>query len=330
MEQALISSLSSSSQQAALFEGLGADGRNVHERPGTLGGLLRAVDLLACGEVALIRALDGGIVDRDLVKMRGEGRVAAVVGPVGIDHAHLGHAGVAVLFVAKVGLQGLEIVKVHGKAHGGKKRGERGFIHRGKALDRSDVLRLGKVLSERFRLCKRGLAALDGVDDIALNGLNVGIGKRTVERIDLRRADARTLALAQKLDALSRAVGALVKLAGQRLHGEGGGSAGNVGLLARQVKLRLGKDGGAGIVKKVFVHALGVVAVPDAHACQAREVQKRAAVGQQACAFGREAGLFLHADSIYHYSLSFCAARALRPMSLRQYLLAKSTSDDKR
>ncbi len=46
----------------------------------------------------------------------------------------------------------------------------------------------------------------------------------------------------KKLDALGRAVGALVELAGQRLDGEGGGSAKLcVGLLARQVELRLGK-----------------------------------------------------------------------------------------
>ena len=97
-------------QQAALFEGLGADGRDVHERLGALGGLLEAVDLLARGEVAVIRILDGGILDADLVQMRRERRVAAVIGPVGVDDAHLGHGGVAVLFVAEIGLQGLEVV----------------------------------------------------------------------------------------------------------------------------------------------------------------------------------------------------------------------------
>ena len=97
-------------EKAAFLERLGADGRNVHERLRTLGSLLEAVDLLARGEVAVIRILDGGIVDADLVQMRRERRVAAVIGPVGVDDAHLGHGGVAVLFVAEIGLQGLEVV----------------------------------------------------------------------------------------------------------------------------------------------------------------------------------------------------------------------------
>ena len=97
-------------EKAAFLERLGADGRDVHERLGALGGLLEAVDLLARGEVAVIRILDGGILDADLVQMRRERRVAAVIGPVGVDDAHLGHGGVAVLFVAEIGLQGLEVV----------------------------------------------------------------------------------------------------------------------------------------------------------------------------------------------------------------------------
>ena len=97
-------------EKASFLERLGADGRDVHERLGALGGLLEAVDLLARGEVAVIRILDGGILDADLVQMRRERRVAAVIGPVGVDDAHLGHGGVAVLFVAEIGLQGLEVV----------------------------------------------------------------------------------------------------------------------------------------------------------------------------------------------------------------------------
>ena len=97
-------------EKAAFLERLGADGRDVHERLGALGGLLEAVDFLARGEVAVIRILDGGILDADLIQMRRERRVAAVIGPVGVDDAHLGHGGVAVLFVAEIGLQGLEVV----------------------------------------------------------------------------------------------------------------------------------------------------------------------------------------------------------------------------
>ena len=143
-----------------------------------------------------------------------------------------------------------------------------------------------------------------------LDGLDVLFRERAVERVDLRRADARALALAEELDALRRAVRALVKLAGQRLDSKDGGSAGNVGLLARQVELRLGENGICGIGKEGLVDALNVVAVPDAHAFETLEVQKRAAVGKKARALGRKAGLFFNTDAIDHL-LSPFARRGL-------------------
>ena len=181
-----------------------------------------------------------------------------------------------------------------------KKRRERRFIHPGKAVDRCDGLGLGEVLFERLGLCKRGLAALDGVDNVVLDGLDVLFRERAVERVDLRRADARALALTQELDALRRAVRALVELAGQRLDSKDGGSAARVDLPARQVELRLGENGICGIGKEGLVDALNVVAVPDAHAFETLEVQKRAAVGKKARALGRKAGLFFNTDAIDH------------------------------
>ena len=145
---------------------------------------------------------------------------------------------------------------------------------------------------------------------MVLDGLNVGFRKRAVECIDLRRADARALALTQELDALRRAVRALVELAGQRLDSKDGGSAARVDLPARQVELRLGENGICGIGKEGLVDALNVVAVPDAHAFETLEVQKRAAVGKKARALGRKAGLFFNTDAIDHL-LSPFARRGL-------------------
>ena len=135
---------------------------------------------------------------------------------------------------------------------------------------------------------------------MVLDGLDVLFRERAIERVDLRRADARALALTQELDALGRAVGALVELTGQRLDGEDGGSAARVDLLARQVELRLGENGIRGVGKQGLVDALDVVAVPDAHIFKALEVQKRAAVGKKAHALGRKAGLFFNTDAIDH------------------------------
>ena len=114
----------------------------------------------------------------------------------------------------------IEVGNIHGKPHRGEQCGEPGLVHGGEALDGRNALRLGKLLGERFGLFKARLAAFDGVDDITLDRLDIGIRQRPIERVDLRRADARALALAQKLDALRRAVRALVELTGQGLDGK--------------------------------------------------------------------------------------------------------------
>ena len=107
---------------------------------------------------------------------------------------------------------------------------------------------------------------------MVLDGLDVLFRERAVERVDLRRADARALALAEELDTLRRAVRALVELAGQRLDSKDGGSAARVDLPARQVELRLGENGICGIGKQSLVDALDVVAVPNAHIFKTLEV----------------------------------------------------------
>ena len=299
-------------EQTADLERLCADGRNIHKRLRALGGLLRAVDLLARGEIARIGALDGVIVDADLVKVGGEGRVAAVVGPVGIDHAQLGHGGVAALGLAEIVLQRLEVGDIHGKPHGGEQRGERGLVHGGEALDGRNALWLGKLLGERFGLCKARLAAFDGVDDIALDRLDIGIRQRAIERVDLRRADARALALAQKLDALRRAVRALVELTGQGLDGKDRAGVLRVRRVGHKVQRRLGEHAPAGIFKERGLDPLYIIAIPDTRGAQALHAEKIAAVRQQRLALGRETLPLFHIGPKYHFILSPPAPRARR------------------
>ena len=62
------------------------------------------------GHVTVKCSLHNFVVNLDIVQDGAEGGVAAVIGPVGVDDAHLGHGGVAVLFVAEIGLQGLEVI----------------------------------------------------------------------------------------------------------------------------------------------------------------------------------------------------------------------------
>ena len=52
--------------------------------------------------------------------------------------------------------------------------------------------------------------------------VHIGCVQRAVKCVDGRGAHGRAFALADELDALARRIGALVKLAGQVLHGEHG------------------------------------------------------------------------------------------------------------
>ena len=104
-------------QVAALFEHLSRNRTHVHQRYRTLGGLFLAVDLHAGGHVAVKCILHHLILELHIVDLGEEGGVAAVVRPVSIDHADLGDGRVALLGVAEVGLQELEVVKIHRKTH---------------------------------------------------------------------------------------------------------------------------------------------------------------------------------------------------------------------
>ena len=77
--------------------------------------LLVAAGLGAQCHVAVKGGLDQLVVDLHVVQDGAEGGVAAVVGPVGVDHADLGDGGVAVLALEVV-LAELDVGMVHGQA----------------------------------------------------------------------------------------------------------------------------------------------------------------------------------------------------------------------
>ena len=96
---------------ACVLEPLGAEGAHVHQRYGTI----FAPQLAAHLEIALEGGANGVVVDRYMVELCAKGRVAAVVRPVGVDHADLGDGWVALL-AGKVVLTKSDIGEVHGKA----------------------------------------------------------------------------------------------------------------------------------------------------------------------------------------------------------------------
>ena len=200
---------------ARVREPLGSNRAHVHEGHGTL----VAAELVAHRQIAVKGLLHRGVVDRDVGEHGAEGGVTAVVGPVGVDDADLRDGGVAAL-AAEVLLAEGDVRRVHGQAALGDEGREAGLVELAEAVEHLHGRGLGDLGGERRGLVEGGEARLDGVHHVALHGVHVRLGERALEDVDGRRAHERALALADELDALARGVGALVKLAGEELHGK--------------------------------------------------------------------------------------------------------------
>ena len=145
-----------------------------------------------------------------------------------------------------------------------------------------------------------GLAGLDRVDHVMLDGVHVGVGQVAFQRVQLGGADGRALALGDELDAFGGGVGALVELAGQELGGEDLG-AGEVGqVVGHIVHLRLAEHGGHGLVEQLLGDAFDVIAVHDAQGLEAGQSEDRAQFARKLLGFDIKAGLLFHVHAKNH------------------------------
>ena len=280
-------------QLACLFQIAHGDGGQVHQVDG-----LCAVQGTAGGDIFLIGPLDGLILKADLVDGGGEGGVAAVIGPVGVDHADLGDGGLPA-FAAEVVLAEGDVVQVHGQAvaadEGGKllpAQSAKAFqgLHGGGDVV-IDLQGLGHVHG--------GLSGLHGVDDVFLD-LRYLLGTEgAVEQVHLGGAHLRPLGLGDDLDALGGGVGPLVKLTGQILHGEHLG-AGTVQRPADGIQLRLGQDGFHRVVKQLRLDVLHVVAIDDAQILQRVDTQQAANILFQVVGLVGQLLFLFHKYPVYH------------------------------
>ena len=306
-------------QQAALFQHLCADGGDVHERLGTLGCFFFAVDLHAGGEIPLIGCLNGSVVDLHMVNLGGEGGVAAVIGPVGVHDPNFGDGGVALLVIAEITLQILQVVQIHSQSQLVAQRAQGFTVHGGEALHGADGG--GNVVfhPQRLRQLQRCLAAFHGVDDILLDGGELLLRQRALQNVDARGAHDGALALREDLDALCGGVRPLVILTGQIFHGEHHVALRK--LVRHHVELRLGEHRFYGVVEQLPADALQIVAVEQPQPRQAADAQKSPQIlCQSACLVGK-CLFFLYIYSVNHAcacSLQCSSAfRARWPMSWR-------------
>ena len=176
--------------------------------------------------------------------------MAAVVAPVGVDYAQLGHARVALFCIAEIVLAEGEVCKAHGKAHRFMIIAQRRLIPVDKTEDSRDVRRDVRLHIEGFRHRERRGAGFHRIDQVALDFLELLVRDIAPERNDARRRNLRTFALREQLDALRGGIRALVVLPGQVLHRKNAVIR-REGIIraVKVVHIRLGKHRPAGRLK---------------------------------------------------------------------------------
>ena len=250
-------------------------------------------------QIAFESGLDRGVVDVDLVQFGAERGVAAVVGPVGIDHLDLGDRGLASLF-GEVLLAELKIGQIHGEPALVDELLAGSGVHLVEAGDGLDLAGGGHLGLQRGLGFQRRLAGLDRVDHVMLDGIDVGLAERAFERVHLGGAHGRTLTLRDQLDALCGGVGALVELSGQELGGEHRRVAEVRQVRGGVIHLRLAEHGRRGLFEELLGDALDVIAVDDAHLAQAIDAEDGLQFGAELLGFHVEAGLLLHVHAKNH------------------------------
>ena len=280
---------------AGLLEVLGTDSAHVHEADGF--GV--TAQLVADLHVAVEGSLHDVVVDGDAIEHGAKGSVAAVVGPVGVDHANLGDGGVAV-FLAEVLLAKGDVRLVHGKAALGDDGGKTRLVKLAEAVEHLNGSGLGHVDLEGCGKLEAREARLDGVHHVVLDGFDVRLRKAAFKYINLGGAHVGTLALGDELYALACRVCALVELAGQELHGEHVRVAAVGQLCVGHVHLGLGEHGGNAGIEKLLADALNVVAVDNANARQAAHAENLGELCLELLRLHVKPWLFLHVDARDH------------------------------
>ena len=207
--------------------------------------------------------------------------------------------------VPEVGLEEREVVQVHGQAQLLQQGGQARPVQGGEA--RQGLHHGGRVVGagQGGGLVHRGLPALNGVDEVALDSRQLLPGQPALQHVHLGVADQGALHPGHELHALGAGVSALVKLARQGLHRQQAVTGPGLGetLVPHHVRLGLGEYDVLGPLIDGGLDPLHVVAVEDAHALQMLDAQKAPQVCQQVSRLRAEALPLFHKDTVYHMSI---------------------------
>ena len=257
-------------ENAVLLKPLGTDRAHIHEAY----RLAVAPELMAHGQILVERGLDHGVIDIDFVKLRAEGGVTAVVGPVGVDHLDLGDGRFAV-FTVEILLAYFRIRQIHRETALVDEPLEAFVVQLVESGDDLDLRRLGDLHFECVLRFQGGFAGFDRVDYVLFDLLDGLLVQIALQRVDLGAAHSRAFALADQLDAFARRIGALVELSGQEFDSEHGTTAEIRHIHAGVVHLRFAEHGCDGLIEQVLADIFDIVPVDDTQTGQPRDAKDR-------------------------------------------------------
>ena len=280
---------------SGLFEVSYGEGRYVHKADG-----LRPPELFSRGDIVVVCALEKLVLELHAVDGGVEGGVAAMVGPVGVDHLDFGDGGLATLGFEVLLAEGA-VVRVHGETVAFNESFEPRPVEGGEALKGRYLGGYAVLGGEGLGLFEARFPGFNGVYDVFFDVGDVLFGKVAVKGIDFRRPDCGALPLGDNLDALGGGVGSLVKLTGKVLHGESHG-AGKVDFVRDDVQLGLGENGFLRVLEKLLADVFGVVAVDDPDALEIFYPEKGHGVAFKSLCLGGKLVFLFNKNAVYQIS----------------------------
>ena len=202
-------------QQTCFAQTFGSEGAEVHQTHIFVGTSF--VLLFMVGQILLECLFQQwavcSFVKLNPLQLGGEGGVAAVVAPVGVQHTYLGHTWVAVLLVVEIALYMLEVGKGHGQPQRVIQLLQLWLGHRSEAVEYCHIGRLVVVLFQGLGFGSVAHAAVNGVDAVLHHLVALLRGQGAAYHVGRGRADDRLFGGIQQTHTLHGTVCTLVAAA---------------------------------------------------------------------------------------------------------------------
>ena len=227
--------------------------------------------------------------------------MAAVIGPVRIQHPDLRHGRIPLFFFYKIILNMQKIFKRHGKIQRTVQFPQCVLLHLSETVEDLHVLRLLKYRHQRLRLHHIRLPGIHRIDAEGLDGSKLFLCHAAFDHIDRRRTDHRLLRGIQKLHALHRRIRSLIKLSRQIFHAEDCRMLRSLeALLIQKIHRRLAKHGAARLLKGRFRDILHIITNQHPNSRHRLDPQIASDLVFQFLRLDRICFFLFHKDASYH------------------------------